>query len=169
MTDSQDQLLAELVQGVRRLLRQSVRYYDAVADQLGLTLTDLTCVDTLRERRRATASELAAELGLTTGAVTRMIDRLVQAGFVARRPDPADRRRVIVTLEPTAEASVAGLFAGQAAHLTEAGSTLTAGQLQLLRDFVRERAEATQREADRLRQQGRPHAVRRGGPPGHRS
>jgi DNA-binding MarR family transcriptional regulator len=153
-------LVAELVGAVRLLLRQSVRYYDAVADQLGLTLTDLTCLVTLRERRHATAGELAAELGLTTGAVTRMIDRLHHGGFVRRRADPRDGRRVIVELIDEAEVSVAGLFAGQAAQIAESAVGLSDRELRFLRDFVRRRAEAAGREADRLRREGRAHAVR---------
>jgi DNA-binding MarR family transcriptional regulator len=154
-------LVAELIQATRQMSRQLVRYYDAVADQLGLHVTDLTCVGTLRDIRRATAGELATELGLTTGAVTRVIDRLHRAGFVRRVPDPRDGRRVIVELIPEAEASVAGLFAGQAAHITESVGGFTDGQLQLLLGFIRQRAEVSRKEADRLRREGQPHATRR--------
>lgn len=161
MDGERERLLTELVQAVRQQVRQAVRYYDAVADQLELPIADLTCLGALRDRRRASAGELAAELGLTTGAVTRVIDRLHRAGFVRRLPDPRDGRRVIVELIPEAEASVAGLFAGQAAQLAESAADLTDPQLRFLRDFVREQAEVTRSEADRLRREGKPHATRR--------
>lgn len=154
-------LVAELVQETRLLARQLVRFYDAVADQLGLHITDLTCLGTLRDRRRATAGELATELGLSTGAVTRVIDRLYRGGFVRRLPDPADGRRVIVELVPAAEGSVTGLFAGQAAQITEAAASLTDTQLRFLVSFVRERTAGSRAEADRLRREGKPHATRR--------
>lgn len=143
------------------MTRQSVRYYDAVADQLGLPITDLTCLSALRDRRRATAGELAAELGLTTGAMTRVIDRLHRAGFVRRLPDPRDGRRVIVELIGEAEASVAGLFAGQAAQVAESVADLSETQLRFLLGHLRQRAEASRSEADRLRREGKPHATRR--------
>lgn len=163
MLDERDRLVAALVRETRTLARQMVRYYDAVADQLGLPATDLACLGTLRERRRATAGELAAELGLTTGAVTRMIDRLHRGGFVRRLRDPRDGRRVIVELVPEAEASVVGLFAGQAAHITESASELSEAQLRLLLGYVRDRAGDSRAEADRLRREGKAHATRRSG------
>lgn len=157
-------MVAQLGPAVRQLIRQTVRYYDAVADQLGLHLTDLTCLGALRDRRRATASELATELGLTTGAVTRVIDRLHRTGFVRRLPDPSDGRRVIVELIPESEASLVGLFAGQAAHLAESVADMSDEQLRFLLAYLRRQSDFSGREADRLRQEGIPHATRRARP-----
>lgn len=154
-------MVAELVRETRLLALQLVRFYDAVADQLGLHATDLACLNLLRDRRQAAAGELATELGLSTGAVTRMIDRLHKGGFVHRLPDPHDGRRVIVALLPEAEASVVGLFAGQAAQITESSTDLTEVQLRLLLSFLRDRTEVARGEADRLRRIGKPHATRR--------
>lgn len=143
------------------MAQQMVRFYDAVADQLGLHVTDLACLGILRDRRRATAGELATELGVTSGAVTRVIDRLHQHGFVRRVRDPNDGRRVIVELLPESEASVAGLFAGQAAEITESTGDLTDTQLRLLLGYVHNRTEVARDEADRLRRVGKAHATRR--------
>lgn len=161
VSTQREQLVAELVRATSLLSRQLVRYYHAVADQLGLPLTDLTCVSLLRDRRRAHAGELASELGLTTGAVTRVIDRLHRAGLVRRLPDPSDGRRVIVELIPEAEASVAGLFAGHAAHITETAADLSDDDLALLVRYTQSRAEVSRSEADRLRREGKAHATRR--------
>lgn len=156
-------MVGELVRETRLLTQQLVRFYGAVADQLGLHATDLACLGVLRDRRRAAAGELATELGLSTGAVTRMIDRLHKGGFVRRQPDPRDGRRVIVELLPEAEGRVSGLFAGQAAQITEAYTDLTEGQLRFLLDFLRERTDVARQDADRLRRIGKPHATRRTG------
>lgn len=161
MSEERDKLVTELVQEARLLARQMVRFYDAVADQLGLHVTDLACLGTLRDRRRATAGELATELGLTTGAVTRVIDRLHQGGFVRRLRDPRDGRRVIVELIPEAEVRVVGLFAGQAAQITESTDGLTDSQLRFLLEYLRDRTRDSRNEADRLRREGKPHATRR--------
>lgn len=142
------------------MARQMVRFYDAVADQLGLHITDLTCLSMLRDRRRATAGELATELGLSTGAVTRVIDRLHRGGFVRRLRDPHDGRRVIVELIPEAEGSVVGLFAGQAAQITEGTADLNESELRLLLGYVRDRTAVSRSEADRLRRDGKAHATR---------
>lgn len=161
VAEEREKLIAELVQENRLLARQMVRFYDAVADQLGLHTTDLACLGALRDRRRATAGELATELGLTTGAVTRVIDRLHRAGFVHRLPDPRDGRRVVVELVPEAVGSVVGLFAGQAAHIAEFAADLTDAQLRLLLSYVRSRTAVSRDEADRLRREGKAHATRR--------
>ena len=161
MSEEHSRLVAELVQETRLLARQLVRFYDAVADQLGLPATDLACLGVLRDRRQASAGQLATELGLSTGAVTRVIDRLHRGGLVRRLPDPTDGRRVLVELVPEAEASVSGFFAGQAAQITESTADLTDSQLRLLVGFLRQRTTGSRAEADRLRREGRPHATRR--------
>lgn len=152
------QLIAELVQESRLLTRQLLRYYDAMADQLGLHISDLTCLLILRDRGRAGAGQLATELGLTTGAVSRMVNRLERAGLVRRTPDPDDRRRV--TIELTSPSAAVGLFASQAANITEAASDLTTAELRLLLAYTRAGTSFSRTEADRLRREGRPHATR---------
>jgi MarR family transcriptional regulator, organic hydroperoxide resistance regulator len=72
----------------------------AIADRMGLTVTDAECLDFLMDNGSATAGELARQTNLTTGAITGMIRRLENAGYVTSQRDPADRRRVIVRLIP---------------------------------------------------------------------
>lgn len=159
VSNERDVLIAELGRESRLLARQMVRFYDAVADQLGLHISDLTCLGALRDRGRASVGELATEMGLTTGAVSRMINRLERAGFVRRIPDPVDGRRVIVEL--VAMDSVVGLFAGQSAHITESADGFSEEQLRFLLGYLRERTAVSRQEADRLRREGKPHATRR--------
>lgn len=159
MPGERERMIAELVRQTRLLSRQMVRFYDAVADQLGLHVSDLTCLGALRDRGRASVGELATELGLTTGAVSRMVSRLEQVGFVSRVPDPEDRRRVIVEL--ASNEPVVGLFAAQAARITEAAAAFSDEQLSFLLAYVRQSTTVTREEADRLRREGKPHATRR--------
>ncbi|HLV57315.1 MAG TPA: MarR family transcriptional regulator [Natronosporangium sp.] len=159
MPDERERLTAELARQSRLLARQLVRFYDAVADQLGLHVTDLICLATLRDRGRATIGELAAELGLTTGAVSRMVDRLQAGGFVRRARDPSDARRVLVELATTE--STVGLFAPQFADLTESVADLSADQLRLLLAHLKAQTTISREAADRVRRAGRPHATRR--------
>lgn len=158
VASERERLVTELVQESRLLTRQLLRYYDAMADQLGLHISDLTCVLILRDRGRAGPGELAIELGLTTGAVSRMINRLERAGLVRRIPDPHDRRRV--TIELMSRSAGVGLFASQAANITEAASDLTTADLRLLLSYTRAGTAFSRAEADRLRREGKPHATR---------
>ncbi len=70
----------------------------AIGDAVGLHQTDQECLDLLDWAEPLTAGEIAGHLGLTSGAVTGLIDRLEAGGWVRRERDPADRRRVFVHL-----------------------------------------------------------------------
>ena len=91
----------------------------ACADRLGLHSTDWGCVLLLDEAQPEplTAGQLAELTGLTTGAVTGVLDRLESAGFVRRERDPGDRRRVIVRLVPEAMARTRPMFDGLIADM----------------------------------------------------
>src|SRR5262245_50684841 len=95
-TPDRARLLAELLAEFRKLSTATVLLHQAVADRLGLNVTDHKCAELLARTGPVPAGELARLTGLTTGAVTGVIDRLEAAGFVRRAKDPADRRKVIV-------------------------------------------------------------------------
>jgi len=92
--------IAGLMRAGRETSRLSMVFRYAIADRLGLTVSDLECLDFLADAGSATAGQVAERTNLTTGAVTSMLRRLQQAGYVTAERDPADRRRVIVTLRP---------------------------------------------------------------------
>lgn len=110
-------LLRALNEILRRVSAQSVLISDIVAKHVGLNSTDLECLDLLYLAGATTAGRLAVHSGLTTGATTAVIDRLERAGFVRRRRDPKDRRRVLVDalprgirlIQPFYEPFIAGL------------------------------------------------------------
>jgi DNA-binding MarR family transcriptional regulator len=101
MSRHRQELLGTLGALVRRHQRAVDALDEAVAAYLGINRTDLRCLDVLLEQGRATAGYLAEALGLTTGSITAMLDRLERLDYVQRTPDPADRRRVEV--RPTAK------------------------------------------------------------------
>jgi MarR family transcriptional regulator, organic hydroperoxide resistance regulator len=93
-------IVASIMKNGREESRLSIMFRELIAKRFGVSATDLECVDFLIEEGAATAGELAQLTGLTTGAVTGIIRRLTNAGIVTARPDPTDRRRVIVTPVP---------------------------------------------------------------------
>ncbi len=99
----------------RELSARTVLFHQAVASHLGLHATDHKCLDiALRHAREGVlvnAGQLAEATGLTTGAITGVLDRLEQAGFIRRERDPDDRRQVRVVLVPDRVAEIASLFA----------------------------------------------------------
>ncbi|MFC4065885.1 MarR family transcriptional regulator [Actinoplanes subglobosus] len=92
--------IADLMRAGRETTRLSTVFRYAIADRLGLAVSDLECLDFLADSGPATAGQIAERTNLTTGAVTSMVRRLQQAGYITAERDPADRRRVIVSLRP---------------------------------------------------------------------
>ncbi|SCF29084.1 DNA-binding transcriptional regulator, MarR family [Micromonospora saelicesensis] len=98
--------IADLMRAGREMSRLSMVFRYAIAERLGLTVSDLECLDYLADVGSATAGQVAERTNLTTGAVTSMLRRLQQAGYVTAERDPADRRRLIVTLRPERSAEL---------------------------------------------------------------
>lgn len=94
-------LLAEMSVVSRRYMAAYALFNQAVADRLGLHPTDLQCLNLLGlEAAPVTTGRVAELTGLTTGSATRLVDRLVRAGYVTRARDTVDRRRVLVATVP---------------------------------------------------------------------
>ena len=91
-----DELTQELIKQFRYVSANSVMFSQVVADKVGLHSTDNECLDFLILNGPSTAGQLAKFTGLTTGAVTAMIDRLVKVGYVRREHSEEDRRKVVV-------------------------------------------------------------------------
>jgi DNA-binding MarR family transcriptional regulator len=91
-----------LLEAIRAVLLASDLLDEAFADFIGINRTDLRCMDIVDQRGRVTAGELAREAGLTTGAVTAVVDRMELAGLLRRVSDPSDRRKVWIELTPDA-------------------------------------------------------------------
>jgi DNA-binding MarR family transcriptional regulator len=104
------ELLKELEEALRKVSAQSVLLSDTVARLIGLNSTDLECLDLLEMAGPTTAGRLAEHAGLTTGAMTAVIDRLERAGFARRLRDDEDRRRVRVEALPRNFKHVAALY-----------------------------------------------------------
>src|SRR2546427_10347158 len=86
------ELLAALNEAARRQSTATVLFHAAVAERLGLSATDHKYADLIARQGPMTAGELADRAGLTTGAITGVLDRLEQAGGGRRERDPHDRR-----------------------------------------------------------------------------
>jgi DNA-binding MarR family transcriptional regulator len=140
-----------VLRSLRRVNLQGSFFGQTVAIRFGLSESDIEALEVLIDTGAATAGRLSELMGLTTGAVTRVIDRLEQAGYVRRVPDPADRRRVIVEVVPEKVAAVEATMArvGEASapeigHYSEA-------ELAVINDFLTRMAAITREEATALR------------------
>jgi DNA-binding MarR family transcriptional regulator len=135
---TREQLLEQLSAEVRASQVAQDMVDQAVADLMGVHRTDMRCMDVLDQRGRLTAGQLAEASGLTTGAVTAMIDRMERAGFVTRVRDPEDRRRVFVELTPEAKEAGRKLYEPLAKAWPEVAKRYSDHDLAVLLDFVKE-------------------------------
>jgi DNA-binding MarR family transcriptional regulator len=145
-------LYLELGGEVRASQRATDVVDDLVCQLLGVNRTDARCLDILDEHGTTSAGDLAQGSGLTSGAITAVIDRLERAGYARRVPDPSDRRRVLV--EPTEKARQAAmeLMVMPMAELTKPmASRYTEEQLRTFIDFTRQGREIQERHAEWLR------------------
>jgi len=137
----------------RHLSTYSLLFHQAVAGRLGIHVTDLKCLDLVRGETRLTPGRLAELTGLTTAAVTSILDRLEQAGFVQRERDPSDRRKILVRPLPGRAEEVARLFAPFEQALADLFEHYTTEELALLNEFALRVGQILQHETVRLREQ----------------
>ncbi len=122
---------------MRDLSTWTVLFHESVAARLGLNSSDHKCLDLLLRGDTMTAGDLARRSGLTTGAVTGVIDRLSALGFVRRVKDASDRRRVVI--EPRsrlAGATIGPLFAGISNGTRALLAEFKASELRVIQHFV---------------------------------
>jgi DNA-binding MarR family transcriptional regulator len=119
---------------------------ERLAKKLKLSRTDMRCLDLIGRRGPLTAGRLAEESGLTTGAVTFILDRLEEAGMVTRRRDTEDRRRVWVEIVPEARERLAGLQQPVADEMRQVAQRFKSDELAVVRDYMRQAKEVFQRQ-----------------------
>ena len=146
------ELIDELVSEFRASGNQDSAFDNLAAERLGVNRTDLHCLNTIENAGGLTAGELARETGLTTGAVTGVIDRLERAGYARRVPDPEDRRRVKVEVTPKFYARADQIWGPLAADWERSLSgRFTAEQLERVIEFLRTTNEVGRRHIERVR------------------
>ncbi|QQR36162.1 MarR family transcriptional regulator [Devosia oryziradicis] len=106
---SKDDLISQLGGLVMRWQDANQRYDEAVGARWGLNASERLCLSFLMHGPQ-TASAIAAETRLTPAAVTALVDRLAERGFVRRRPDANDRRKVMVEAADAAHALAAQAY-----------------------------------------------------------
>jgi DNA-binding MarR family transcriptional regulator len=131
------ELIAQTTAEVRQQQIAYDRFHDAVAAYFGINRTDLRCLDILDLSGQQTAGELAAQMGMSTGAVTAMLDRLEKAGYVRRVRDPADRRRVLVEPAELARERGREIYQPFEEQTVPMFARFTNEQLAVVRDFLR--------------------------------
>lgn len=138
---------------IRRMGAQSVLKSQVIAERFGLHTTDLECLDLIYLRGQASAGELAEATGLTSGAMTALIDRLEKAGYVMRQPDATDRRRRYVRIRAEAIEPIKAVYAPMQAEMFKLWSSFSPRDLRVIADFLSRSTELSVDCTERLRTQ----------------
>ena len=146
------ELVDELVREFRTSGNQDDAFDNLAAERLGVNETDLHCLNIVENAGGITAGKLAVLSGLTTGAVTGVIDRLEHRGFARRVPDPEDRRRVRVEVTRAFYARADKIWGPVRADWGRALAKFSADELELITEFLRASNEVGRRHLDRVRQ-----------------
>ena len=149
---SRAELLVEVAQELRGYQSALDAFDEAVAASLGVNRTDLRCLDLLSQHQPMTAGALARASGLTTGAVTFVLDRLEDHELVRRRRGPDDRRVVLVDLTPQGAARAFALHAPLVGEFRAAARRFSEADLAMIRDFLSLCRELYERHGPLLRQ-----------------
>ncbi|MFD3514719.1 MarR family winged helix-turn-helix transcriptional regulator [Streptomyces sp. NPDC058657] len=146
------------------------QYLDAVglhglagAEAVGLGASEWYALSQIGWEGTLTSGELAARTGLTTGATTRLIDRLERAGFVRRAADPSDRRKVVI--EPVADSldRVEKVVGPARRQIAQVLSRYTPDQRAVLFDYFAHAAPAFRSATEEIRGAAAPRRRRKGG------
>ncbi len=120
----------------RELGARSILFHEAIANLVGVSVTDLKCLDYIDRTGEVTAGDLARLTGLTTGAITAAVDRLDRAGLARRERSGSDRRKVFIQLcdSPTM-ARIRPFYEALGRESAAMVSRYSITQLETIKDF----------------------------------
>jgi DNA-binding MarR family transcriptional regulator len=146
-------MLAAIDREIRQSSALGTVFSEAIADRLGISSSDLECLDLVATGKAGTAGELAAATGLSTGAVTGIVDRLEKAGLARRERDELDRRRVHIRLSADVRRRVEPHYRSLAKGMADLLARYSDDEIALLLDFFTRSHAVMDSEIARLKRQ----------------
>lgn len=132
-----EDIIKQVILGAREYGIASVLFRNVIAEKLGINVTDMECLGLLFHKGIATPSELSNHTGLSSGSTTAMLDRLEKTGLIIRRPNPKDRRGILIEINTSAAKKLEPFFlAGRKAQYDLVAS-FSEKELQLLLEFFK--------------------------------
>jgi DNA-binding MarR family transcriptional regulator len=123
--------------GLRVIVLGTERYRRLLAEQLGVSVTEIVVLGHLFNYGPMTPREIADWLGFSTGATTGVLDRAERAGLLTRRANPADRRSVVITLSANGKRALTWMYKRTNDYLSEALEGYSEDELDRLATVMR--------------------------------
>lgn len=151
MSREKKQQLVDEVLHLARAHEAANDAFDEVArEKLGINRTDLRCLNIIENQGRLSAGRLAQLSGLTTAAVTSVLDRLERAGYARRIRDEEDRRQVFVEVTPLLAERARAIWGPLGEEARAVLGRMTAEELESLLGFYRMGIELNQKHIERV-------------------
>jgi DNA-binding MarR family transcriptional regulator len=144
-------LVAELIRLARAHEAANNAFDEVAREKLGINRTDLRCLNIIENEGPLTAGHLAELSGLTTAAVTSVLDRLERVGYARRVRDQPDRRQVLVEVTPLLAERATPIWGPLGEEARSTLGRMSADELQALIDFYRLGIELNERHIERVR------------------
>jgi len=151
-TKTRLQIVKDLDWRLRNFATSAVLTANSIARVVGMGANELKCAELLVRMGAMSAGKLGKLAGLTTGAITGIVDRLEKAGWAKRVADPTDRRRVIIHPVPRDSEAVDGLYDTYMDSLTKLLARYSDSELILLTEFIDSLTRLNHEQAKRLSQ-----------------
>jgi DNA-binding MarR family transcriptional regulator len=152
MSKDSKKALIDAVIHESRVKEAAVDAFDEVAGRkLGINETDMRCLNIVDVQGPMTAGRLAELSGLTTAAVTAVLDRLERAGYARRVRSQEDRRQVIVELTPLLRERSERIWGPIGEEGRAELGRMTRDQLETVIRYFRLERELNERHVERVR------------------
>lgn len=140
---------------------RTVFLHQAIAQQVGLNATDTKAIDLILRGppEGVTAGWLSEQTGLTSGAITHILDRLERRAFIERERDTVDRRRVFVRARLENLAPLGPLYDAIGKAYGALAKRYSDKELAVICDYMERAALVSEREIAKLRKKSQPAAV----------
>lgn len=152
---ARQELVARAMMAGRESGARSIIFHQAAAEILGLNATDTRCLDLILRNGPSNPTDLAELTGLTTGAVTTLIDRLEKAGLIERKPHAHDRRKKLLVPTTKVWEKVGPLYGSMAHSMTLLMARYTDKELEFLESFLNELTGLWKKETEKLLHPGK--------------
>jgi DNA-binding MarR family transcriptional regulator len=149
--ESKDELFQELLRLAREEEAANDAFDEVASRKLGINRTDMRCLNIVENQGRITAGRLAELSGLTTAAVTAVLDRLEGAGYARRVRHDRDRRQVLVEVTPLLKERGEKIWGPIAEDARRRVARMTVAEMKTVMDFYRETRDLNMRHVERVR------------------
>lgn len=148
--DTQQLAQAKALGAARNVGIATILFRNVLAQRTNLSLTESLCLTLVGLKGSATPTELARLIGLSTGSMTTLLDRLEDRGIIRRRPRPGDRRGLLVEIAEEHQKESGSLVSGIQRAQSSLACQYSPEQLELIASFLNRYADNLQVEAEAL-------------------